>query len=161
MAQAENAQSGTAPPSPRNMLGTARPLYRWLAGLAVVVIVLLASLLLWGTAMEFPTTVSSSTVQTSGGGTVTLEKTIREVTGSAIDDGRVGHERGKLAIRKPEYGRDLCAGIHRERPEMGALARYRGRSGAAFVCSGPLAAAGLHLLCAALRRLHGPVGKTP
>ena len=86
MAQAENAQSGTAPPSPRNMLGTGRPLYRWLAGLAVVVIVLLASLLLWGTAMEFPTTVSSSTIQTSGGGTVTLEKTIREVTGSAIDD---------------------------------------------------------------------------
>ncbi|MDE0004872.1 MAG: proline/glycine betaine ABC transporter permease [Rhodospirillaceae bacterium] len=86
MAQAENAQSGTAPPSPRTMLGTDRPLYRWLAGLAVVVIVLLASLLLWGTAMEFPTTVSSSTVQTSGGGTVTLEKTVREVTGSAIDD---------------------------------------------------------------------------
>ena len=86
MAQAENAQSGTAPPSPRTMLGTARPLYRWLAGLAVVVIVLLASLVLWGTAMEFPTTVSSSTIQTSGGGTVTLEKTVREVTGSAIDD---------------------------------------------------------------------------
>ena len=52
----------------------------------MVVIVLLASLALWGTAMEFPTTVSSSTVQTSGGGTVTLEKTVREVTGSAIDD---------------------------------------------------------------------------
>ena len=86
MAQAENAQSGTAPPSPRTMLGTDRPLYRWLAGLAVVVVVLLVSLLLWGTAMEFPTTVSSSTVQTSGGGTVTLEKTVREVTGSAIDD---------------------------------------------------------------------------
>ena len=47
---------------------------------------LLASLLLWGTEMEFPTTVSSSTVQTSGGGTVTLEKTVREVTGGAIDD---------------------------------------------------------------------------
>ena len=86
MAQAEDAQSGTAPPSPRNMLGTDRPLYRWLAGVAVVVIVLLVSLVLWGTAMEFPTTVSSSTVQTSGGGTVTLEKTVREITGSAIDD---------------------------------------------------------------------------
>ncbi len=86
MAQAENAQSGTATPAPRNTRGLHRPLYRWLAGLAVVIVVLLASLLLWGTAMEFPTTVSSSTVQTSGGGSVTLEKTVREVTGGAIDD---------------------------------------------------------------------------
>ena len=86
MAQAENAQSGTATPSPRSTLGTNRTLHRLLAGLAVVVIVLLASLLLWGTEMEFPTTVSSSTVQTSGGGTITLEKTVREVTGGAIDD---------------------------------------------------------------------------
>ena len=86
MAQAENVQAGTATPAPRSTLGIHRPLYRWLAGLAVVGIVLLASLVLWGTAMEFPTTVSSSTVQTSGGGTVTLEKTVREITGSAIDD---------------------------------------------------------------------------
>ena len=86
MAQAENAQSGTATPSPRSTLGVSPTLYRWLAGLAVVVIVLLASLLLWGTELEFPTTVSRSAVQTSSGNTITLEKTVREVTGGAIDD---------------------------------------------------------------------------
>ncbi len=86
MARAENVQSDTATPTPRYTLVPNRPLYRWLAGVAVVVIVLIVSLVFWGTEMGFPTTVSSSTVQTSGGGTVTLEKTIREVTGGAIDD---------------------------------------------------------------------------
>ena len=86
MARTENVQSGTATPSSRPMLVPNRPLYRWLAGVAVVVIVLIVSLVLWGTEMGFPTTVSSSTVQTSGGGTVTLEKTVREVTGNTIDD---------------------------------------------------------------------------
>ena len=86
MARVENAQSDTATPAPRSTLGVSPTLYRWLAGLAVVVIVLLASLLLWGTELEFPTTVSRSAVQTSGGNTITLEKTVREVTGGAIDD---------------------------------------------------------------------------
>ena len=36
--------------------------------------------------MEFPTTVSTSEVSTSGGGTVTLTKTVRQVTGNVIDD---------------------------------------------------------------------------
>ena len=86
MAQVEHAPSGAETPSPRSTLGTNPALYRWLAGLAAVVIVLLVSLLLWGTEMVFPTTVSRSQVQTSGGGTVTLERTVREVTGGAIDD---------------------------------------------------------------------------
>ena len=60
--------------------------YRWLGGLAIVVIALLVSLLVWGAEMEFPTTVSQSEVQTSGGNVVTLDKTVREVTSSGIDD---------------------------------------------------------------------------
>ena len=58
----------------------------WLSGLAAVGIVLLVSLLLWGEEMAFPTTVSSSEIQTSGGGSITLERTVREVTSGAIDD---------------------------------------------------------------------------
>ena len=60
--------------------------YRWLAGLLVVVIVLVVSLSVWGAEMEFPTTVAQSDVATSGGGVTTLERTVREVTGGAIDD---------------------------------------------------------------------------
>ncbi|MYA61295.1 MAG: proline/glycine betaine ABC transporter permease [Dehalococcoidia bacterium] len=36
--------------------------------------------------MEFPTKVSSSEIQTTGGNTITLDKTVREVTGDTIDD---------------------------------------------------------------------------
>ena len=55
--------------------------YRWLGGVAVVVVVLVASLLIWGSDMEFPTTVSTDVVDT-----VTLEKTVRDVTAKAIKD---------------------------------------------------------------------------
>ena len=39
-----------------------------------------------GLEMEFPTTVSTSEVATSGGGSVTLTKTVRQVTGNVIDE---------------------------------------------------------------------------
>ena len=55
-------------------------------GAAGVLAVLIVSLVVWGPGMEFPTTISESQAQTSGGGTVTLDKTVREVTGDAIDD---------------------------------------------------------------------------
>ena len=86
MANVEQAPSGTDTSAPRGMLGSNPTLYRWLGGVGAVLVVLVVSLVVWGTEMGFPTTVSSSTVQTSGGGTVTLEKTVREVTGGAIDD---------------------------------------------------------------------------
>ena len=86
MANVEQAPAGTDTSAPRGMLGSNPTLYRWLGGLGAVLVVLVVSLVVWGTEMGFPTTVSSSTVQTSGGGTVTLEKTVREVTGGAIDD---------------------------------------------------------------------------
>ncbi len=76
--RAENERPGASTSSGRS--------YLRLGGVAAVLIVLLASLLLWGPEMAFPTTVSRSEVQTSGGGTVTLERTVREVTGGAIDN---------------------------------------------------------------------------
>ncbi len=85
MAQAENVQSAEETPSSRAFLGSLRSHQRSLAGLGLVVVVLLISLLIWGAEMGFPTTVSSSEVQTSGG-SITLERTVREVTGGAIDD---------------------------------------------------------------------------
>ena len=60
--------------------------YRWLASLVIVVIVLLVSLSVWGAEMGFPTTVAQTDVATSGGGVTTLDRTVREVTGRAIDD---------------------------------------------------------------------------
>ncbi len=86
MAQVENAQTGAETSSPRIRLNDLPPLYLWLTGLTVVVVVLLISLAIWGPEMDFPTTVSRSTIETDNGGTITLQKTVREVTGGAIDD---------------------------------------------------------------------------
>ncbi len=59
------------------------PLYLWAAGVAVLGLVLLASLLIWGSEMEFPTTVSQ---RTSTDGSITLDRTVRHVTSDAIDE---------------------------------------------------------------------------
>ena len=56
------------------------------AGVLVLLACLIICLAIWGPGMDFPTTVSTSEVATSGGGTVTLTKTVRQVTGGAIDD---------------------------------------------------------------------------
>ena len=60
--------------------------YAWLSGVALVAIVALVCFAVWGAGMEFPTTVSTSEVPTTGGGSVTLERTIGETTAKAIDD---------------------------------------------------------------------------
>ena len=52
-------------------------------GVAAVLVVLLASLLAWGPEMDFPTTVSQ---ETSTDGSVTLDRSVRDVTSEAIDD---------------------------------------------------------------------------
>ena len=57
-----------------------------IVGLALFLAALIVSLLIWGPNMDFPTTVSSTDIQTSSGNVVTLEKTVRQVTGDAIDD---------------------------------------------------------------------------
>ncbi len=86
MARAEDVQVPADIPSPRITLGSLPPGYWWAAGLALVLVVMVVSLLMWGAGMDFPTTVSSREVPTANGGTVTLERSLRQVTGDAIDD---------------------------------------------------------------------------
>ncbi len=86
MTQIENVQSGAQSPTQQIALGDLPARYLWLTGLVAVGAVLIVSLLIWGPEMEFPTTVSSSEVETTRGGTVTLDRTVRQVTGGAIDD---------------------------------------------------------------------------
>ena len=57
--------------------------YRWAVGVMAVALVTIVSLLIWGSGMEFPTTLS---FETSSDGSVNLEKTIRGETSNTIDD---------------------------------------------------------------------------
>ncbi len=86
MARADRASPGQVATSGDQPLDVIRLHARWLAGLGIVGLALLVSLLVWGPEMEFPTTVSSSEVPTTGGGSITLDRTVREVTSGAIDD---------------------------------------------------------------------------
>ena len=63
-----------------------RPSQTRLIGAGALLVLLIVCLAVWGSGMEFPTTVSTSEVQTSGGGSVTLTKTVRDASGAAIDD---------------------------------------------------------------------------
>ena len=83
MAQVQEVQSGAGASPQRISLGALPLRYRWFIGAVVVVVVLLASLLAWGSEMGFPTTVSH---ETSSDGSITLERTVRDVAGGAIDD---------------------------------------------------------------------------
>ena len=58
----------------------------WAAGLALVVVVLIVSLAIWGPGMDYPTTVSTNEVSTGSGSTVEVERSVRDVTGTSIDD---------------------------------------------------------------------------
>ena len=74
--------------TPSSSLGAVRTFVirykKWFMGAAAVLALLLASLIIWGPEMGFPTTVS--TVQSSGDSPVELKRTVRQVTGSTIDD---------------------------------------------------------------------------
>ena len=85
MAQAENVGSSTDAAQGVSMSNLPR-MYYWLIGGGVVIIVLLASLVIWGPGMEYPTTVSSSQVATTGGNTITIDRSLRQVTGESIDN---------------------------------------------------------------------------
>ena len=85
MAQAENVQSSAAAEGAPAAEGLPR-MYYWMIGVGAVVIVMLVCLLVWGPNMDYPTTVSTREVA-AGAGTVTLDRSLREVTGGAIDDG--------------------------------------------------------------------------
>ncbi len=83
MAQTQNLQSDAETSRPHGVLSALPPIHFWSVGAAAVVVVLLASLLIWGPEMEFPTTVSH---EISSDGSTTLERSVRDVTGGAIDD---------------------------------------------------------------------------
>ena len=79
---------GDGEETPAKQMRQARisPVHKQLAGAVAVLVVFIASLAIWGAGMEFPTTVSSSEVATTGAGSVTLTKTYRDVTSAAIND---------------------------------------------------------------------------
>ena len=73
--------------TPSDVLEAARPHSRLIGGLALTLAALVVSLIAWGPEMEFPVTVSTEEVATADGTDfVTLERTVREVAGDAIDD---------------------------------------------------------------------------
>lgn len=86
MAQVDNVQPTTDDAAQGMSLTTMPRSYAWAMGAGLVIIVMLASLLMWGPNMEYPTTVSSSEVETTGGNTITIEKSLRKVTGESIDN---------------------------------------------------------------------------
>ena len=87
MTQLGNVLTRARAATPRAILDAARPHSGLIGGLALTLAVLVVSLLVWGPEMEFPVTVSTEEVPTSdGSASVTLDKTVREVTGDAIDD---------------------------------------------------------------------------
>ena len=72
---------------PRVPLTTLPSRYKWAAAIVLLIIVLAVSLAVWGPGMAFPTTVATTEVETTNGATITLKKSLRDVTGTAIDDG--------------------------------------------------------------------------
>ncbi len=84
MAGLGTTQPGRTPASLGVAAGFLIRYKRWFIGMAAVLALLVASLITWGPNMEFPTTVS--TVESTGDSSITLKKTVRQVTGSAIDD---------------------------------------------------------------------------
>ena len=80
------ARSSDPTQTERGLLASVSALDRRLAGGLAVLLVLALSLLVWGPEMTFPTTVSSVEVATSNGATITLNQSLREVTGDTIDE---------------------------------------------------------------------------
>ncbi len=80
----EAEQARAASPTLLANLRSLPAIYRWIAGVGVVGIVLAVSLVLWGPAMEFPTTISKTYIET-GGASIPVEKTVRKETAGAID----------------------------------------------------------------------------
>ena len=69
------------------MLASAFPAhYKWALGFLLILVVLVISLAMWGPGMAFPTTVATTEVETSNGATITLTRSVRDVTGGAIDE---------------------------------------------------------------------------
>ena len=83
MAQAEQTQSEGEGAIGGASLSAVPRRYIWLAGVALVAVVALICIAIWGGRMEFPTTISTSTDTT---GTLTIERTVGKASAEAIDD---------------------------------------------------------------------------
>ena len=82
MAQDRAAQTdGAAEQAQQSERGARLPVRGWMMGLAAVIVVLVVSIVVWGTEMDFPTTVDSEPV-----GGVTLDRSVRDVAADAIDN---------------------------------------------------------------------------
>ncbi len=86
MAQVEDSQSGPGSLLRVPALTDLPPKVLWGTVSAVLLVIMIACLAIWGSGMEFPTTVSTSESPTASGGSVTLTKTVRQVVGGEIDD---------------------------------------------------------------------------
>ncbi len=84
MARLNSMQSGESPGPLKVATQFVSRFKKWFIGAGAVLAILLVSLIIWGPEMQFPTTVS--TVQSSGDSPVELKRTVRQVTGNAIDD---------------------------------------------------------------------------
>ena len=58
MAQVENLRPTSSDSTQRASFSNVPRIYHWLLGIGFVIIVMLACLLMWGSGIEFPTTVS-------------------------------------------------------------------------------------------------------
>ena len=159
MAQTQDIQSGADTASQRVALGALPRVYLWSIGAAAVVVALLASLLVWGPGDGLP----------HHGVPPSFQRRLRNFGQVGAGRHRRRHRRrrrlddrrGRLAVRRAEYCRYLCAGQHREGLEVAALAVRGGWPCAALLCGRALGPPGLHVQRPALRRLHGPLGEHP
>ena len=87
-----------------------RPSQVRLIGAGALLALLIVCLAVWGSGMEFPTTVSTSEVQTSEGVTPSLlPRRCETLPGTAIDDAvRWLQSRGFLAFWRIEFRSGLC-----------------------------------------------------
>ena len=84
MAGLDSRQAGRAPESFGAATNLVIRFKKWFIGAGAVLALLIVSLVAWGPEMDFPTTVS--TVESTGDSSVELKRTVRQVTGTAIDD---------------------------------------------------------------------------
>ena len=132
---------------------------KWVGGLAAVLLVLIASLAIWGPGMEFPTTVSTSTIEIAGGGSIVNERSLREATTDAINAGVKWLTReASWLFGGITHHRGLCPDLHRANALVDSLAGPGGGTDLAGLCIGPLEPGHLYRPGVALCWLHGLVG---
>ena len=152
--------SDSEPASARTRLAAVRTRYPWLTPVALVLSVLVATLLIWGPEMEFPTTVSQSEQPAGEGRTVTLDRTVREVSGDAIDDAVSWlTEEGDWLFANVSDGITYALIYIEDALKWTPLAGRRGRTGAPGLRGGALEPAGLHGARFDLHRSQGPLAE--